>query len=427
MKTLLITLVVFALLAGGVLAFAGSSEREDNGKAKTTDSVNSTDSGRTNTGSDSTNSSLHGEDSDRSANRSSSDDKSDDNNSDEQGKNRTANRSSSDDEKEGRNSTGKVARELAKKMSEDMQDAVRRCAQMGNRTEIANCLLQAANASLYADEPLRVVNESSLRCANASTARERAACRLSLKREEQEKGLYYMPEECRNLTGEERATCLSRYDAIQPCRFEKGDDARFKCVRARIGLNASAKELVAECKLQVRGNGTNASVNDSGNVSTNASAGNDTINDTTNGINGSNDTNTTVGNGTNTSIDDDSERGIGGCVAAVRARVFEDAKFRIYNLEEKAERLAKYGVSNETIAEFIVKLEELKAQFVAAEGVEAKKAVLRQAEEAWKEFLAKARAEAQGSQPPPAAGTNQTASNQTDTGQNNTNQSGETP
>ncbi|GEM_PF-4757700 len=211
------------------------------------------------------------------------------------------------------------------------------------------------------------INESELKCRDEGGMRGRIKCRLELPSEEEEEGLYYLPEECRNLTNDTRRECLARYHIIQPCRFEQGDDSRFSCVRNALNITKRAKEAVEECKLQVRGaNWTNAR-------------------------NGTNAT----GNSTNWT-----NPGIGKCMSEVRKNVYEEAKFRMYNLEEKAERLAKFGVGNETITSIIAKLEELKLKFDAAQGAEAKKAVLREAADAWKQFIQQAREEAKANRAP---------------------------
>ncbi len=218
------------------------------------------------------------------------------------------------------------------------------------------------------------INESKLECSNESTMRERIKCRLRLSREEQAAGLYYLPEECRELESGDKQECMAKYDAVQPCRFMKGDESRFACVKEKLNITKSARDLVEECKAEVRG-------------SANSTGGNTTINITTN---------STSGNTTNSTGDIDSrrERGIGKCVSAVRSRLHDEIKFRLYNLEEKAERLKSYGVSEALITSLIQKMEELKAKFDAAGTVEERKAVIAEAEQAWKGFIRQAKQEA---------------------------------
>lgn len=361
MKTLLIAILLLALFAGSLLAFSGSSA-----SARDDGNVRAADADRTSATANKT-----ADDTDTHTDRTASAIDTRDESDRMSGRNTTVKTIEDEDRTKMRNRTAV----MSSRTSWNATEAALRCSDEETDEKNERCMMKMANASLYSKAELREVNESWLHCANESTLSARTACRLELPENEQKDGLYYLPEECRNLSGEERGACLARYDAIQPCRFETGDDERFKCVRERIGLNASAKELVDECKRQVRGNtSASAAGNGSANDEGNAGAG---INNSMNG--GSN----------------DNERGIGACVSEVRAQVFEESKFRIYNLEEKAERLSSYGVSNATITEFVSKLEEYKAQFVAADGSAAKKDVLKQVEAAWKEFVQKARTEAQ--------------------------------
>jgi hypothetical protein len=352
MKPLLLSLLVLALMAGSLLAFSGStsSTRGDSG-------VKAADAERTTTATADT----ANESADRTETRSGKSAETDRTASAGTGTAAGAARRSQDSDSSAVRTVENAGRAPAKtavmraRAAWNASDAARRCAKEDGEER---CLMRMADASLYSQAELKEVNESELRCGNASSLRGRVACRLELPKDEQKEGLYYLPEECRNLSGEERGACLARYDVIQPCRFEKGDEARFACVRKSIGMNTSAREQVDECRRQVRGN---ESQNEEGR--------------TTSGNDGSN--------------------GLGACVSEVRAQVFEEAKFRIYNLEEKAGRLASYGVSNATISEFVTQLEEYKAKFVAANGAAAKKEVLREVAAAWKEFVQKARAEAQ--------------------------------
>ncbi|MCL6089162.1 MAG: hypothetical protein M1530_03295 [Candidatus Marsarchaeota archaeon] len=296
--------------------------------------------------------------------------------------------------------------------------AAQNCSNLSGEDAREKCMMRMTRSTYLGDEDEHEVDESKLSCSNGSSMDERVRCRLKVRSEEREderRNLSYMPEECRNLTGDERAVCLSRYDSLQPCHEEDDDEKRFSCARSKLGLNKSAKELVEQCKEMIRGSGsqTNATTNQTAgtNATTNQTAGTNETN-TTNQTTGTNATNnqtagtneTSTGNqtaGTNTTnvtsnqtpSANYSNPGIGACVAAVRARVFADASFRLGNLEEKAARLAAYNVSNSTIAEFVLKIEELKLKFIAAESVPAKKEVLREAQKAWEEFLKAARGE----------------------------------
>lgn len=212
------------------------------------------------------------------------------------------------------------------------------------------------------------INESELQC-DGDSLRERVECRVRMNRSEDDDNLKYFPEECRNTTNDSRTECLARQRIMQSCRLEAGDDRKITCAREALNITKSARSLVEDCKLQVRG----ANWTDS---STGGNAGNWT-----------NATNATANRGNWTNP------GIGKCVSEVRSKVYEEAKFRLQNLEEKAQRLQRMGVGNSTIVDFVAQMEELKVKFDAADGADAKKAVLQEAQDAWKAFVAQARQE----------------------------------
>lgn len=327
MKTMFIALLMLGLMAASLMAFAGNAEARGSASVGAGVRADSGNSGSEETG------------------------------------------RSADKEETGRAPMRKEmppARAMMEKRGEEGKMPLR--ALKASEEERIRLLARQKNLSASAVATMRLwmAKEETLECANATTLRERVACRIDLPREEQEEGLYYMPEECRRLQEDERAACLDKYDRIQPCRFLKGDDARFTCVREKINFTRSARDEVEACKRQVR-----MDAQGEGEAELNASEGTET----TARINASN-------------------PGIGRCVAEVRSKAMDEARFRLYNLQEKAERLLSYNVSRETVVEFVAAIDELKVRLDAAATASEKKEVLREAAQAWEAFVKKARAEA---------------------------------
>jgi len=86
--------------------------------------------------------------------------------------------------------------------------------------------------------------EKSLNCGNLPSIKDRVSCRLDLEEEDQEEELelYYLPEECRVLTGSERGICIARYKSVQTCwKFPLGDE-RISCVKRSMRLGTIQEE-----------------------------------------------------------------------------------------------------------------------------------------------------------------------------------------
>lgn len=60
--------------------------------------------------------------------------------------------------------------------------------------------------------------------------------------QDEELELYYMPEECRVLTGSSRGLCIARYKSVQTCwKFPTGDE-RVSCAKRSIRLGKIQEE-----------------------------------------------------------------------------------------------------------------------------------------------------------------------------------------
>ncbi len=146
-------------------------------------------------------------------------------------------------------------------------------------------------------------------------------------------GLRHVPEECRDDDESEQKECFELYDKVQPCRNLSTNDDKFSCVRQKIGKTGNITSESRGCQ-----------------ASQNPTA----------------------------------------CMAVAKENAHYMAKFRIYNLENEAEKLVSRGVSEETVADFIVELEQRKAEFNSATTKEGKQEALKGAQADWQEFKKKA-------------------------------------
>ncbi|MBI2664167.1 hypothetical protein HYX10_02390 [Candidatus Woesearchaeota archaeon] len=165
----------------------------------------------------------------------------------------------------------------------------------------------------------------SLKCSTLATINERVSCRINL---EQENELYYLPEECRALDGGSREKCKAFYSSVQVCWNRENRHDPVGCARNKLGLSESIAADVAGC-------------------------GSDAL-----------------------------------CIAAVADKVHSLAKFRLYNLEWKAEYLVEEGISvnHELLVDLVVNLELKKQEYNAAETIPDKIGVLRAAQRIWQKF-----------------------------------------
>lgn len=177
-----------------------------------------------------------------------------------------------------------------------------------------------------------------LKCGNLASREERVRCRLNLEDEEyaKENELSYLPEECRDLAGERKNNCISLYKKTQRCwQFSVGE-SRLQCVRENLNLGRSLSAEIRNC--DARG----------------------------------------------------TERA--KCISDVREKTFNLIKFRFYDLEERAEKLAEEGkVSSDDLVLLVTKLEEKKVEFNNAATIAQKRAIVLEVRQIWKEFVKKVR------------------------------------
>jgi hypothetical protein len=177
-----------------------------------------------------------------------------------------------------------------------------------------------------------IISEQDLKCSDLPTMKERIACRIKLTTENE---LNYLPEECRVLTGLERAKCINNYKNTIICFNKESDEERVNCARRAIGLQvATIQQARDECK------------------------GNQT------------------------------------CLNELKEKVFTLVKFRFYNLEYKAQEIMKkYKINESTVVDFIASIENKKQEFNSADSIEKKKQIVLEVISLWKQFIQKVKSE----------------------------------
>lgn len=176
-------------------------------------------------------------------------------------------------------------------------------------------------------------------CEGLGTLRERIQCRVRLPETEEAAQQPYTPEECRDKRGEERRQCLFAYDSTARCFHQSSDALRDACAKRALGIGElPLGEQVRRCR----------------------------------------------------QLDDNQSA---ACLAELRSGWYWLIKFRMYNLEYKAQELIEKGVLEDTAVDFIVRMEQLKLAFNNGVTPEAKREVLLTASEAWNQFRLKAQQE----------------------------------
>jgi hypothetical protein len=178
---------------------------------------------------------------------------------------------------------------------------------------------------------------TALKCSTLTTISERVGCRLDLTYENE---LAYLPEECRALEGTPRAECKQFYSSVQQCWSGVNMADPVDCARRSLGLGKNISADLATC------------------------TGEDT------------------------------------CIGNITQRTHSLIKFRMYNLEWKAEylledELPEIGVhmSRELLVDLVVNLELKKQEYNEAKTLAEKKVVLQGARSLWQSFGSKVKQE----------------------------------
>ena len=149
---------------------------------------------------------------------------------------------------------------------------------------------------------------------------------------EDELELYYLPEECRVLTGNSKGICIARYKSVQTCwKFPIGDE-RTSCAKRSLKLETLQEEK-----------------------------------ETCNALTGQNKSN---------------------CVRNLKNKIYNIIKWRFYDLEERAEDFMRRGfVDEESVADFIAKSEQNKVKFNQAATNGERKNIILDVRNDWQEFV----------------------------------------
>ncbi len=170
--------------------------------------------------------------------------------------------------------------------------------------------------------------------------RDRIFCRLNLAPAgiARELELQYLPEECRVLKDEEaeeaEEACEERYKSFKPCWNVPAGTKRFECARNVLKLGPALADEVKACQSRT---------------------GQDQA----------------------------------ACKAAVKDKVFAMIKFRFYDLEERAERLAERGADLEAVADLEALIEEQKQKFNSAKTMAERRQIILSVRNAWRDFILK--------------------------------------
>lgn len=174
-----------------------------------------------------------------------------------------------------------------------------------------------------------------LKCQSLDTVKERVRCRLELPEQaEKELQLNYLPEECKSFPNiGKREACVRRYINFQKCfTKDKNDKQKVTCGKSVINLGDIKSEL-ASC---------------------NAKADNEKTK----------------------------------CLEDVVSKVDSIVKFRIYNLEEKAEELLSQGkASKDVIISLVADFEEKKQAYNNAKTLGEKKQIILDVQKQWHGFI----------------------------------------
>lgn len=145
--------------------------------------------------------------------------------------------------------------------------------------------------------------------------------------------LEYLPEECRLMEDESRKNeCVTLYASYRPCWEKPIGEARSVCARSILGLGQNIAREMSQCV-------------------------------------------------------QDNEKNIMTCRLNLRQKVYELIKFRLYDLEERAEDLIERGADKELIADFVVFITQSKDRFNKALTKEERKQIIMEVRREWKEFV----------------------------------------
>lgn len=176
---------------------------------------------------------------------------------------------------------------------------------------------------------------ATLQCGNKPTLYDRVFCRLNLTPAgmARELELQYLPEECRSLSDvAARDQCIATYQSYKPCWKLPVGAERTNCAKQALGLEKDT--LAVQLERCITNGKTKAA-----------------------------------------------------CQEQMRDQVYSLIKFRIYDLEERAEELAEEGANLATVAKFVAFIQEQKQAFNAAKDFERRQKVILDVRAEWNTFV----------------------------------------
>lgn len=163
---------------------------------------------------------------------------------------------------------------------------------------------------------------------------DRIRCRLSMSDDEiaQENSILYLPEECRALPKKNQAACIDRYKKLQTCWDKTDGPDRIACASDVLGIDGSLASDVEVCSAKT-GPAQKS------------------------------------------------------CINTLKTEIGNLAKFRLYDLSERAEDTRKPGSDINPVVTLVNTMETLKQQFNKTSSVAVQMQVLKKAQAAWKQFV----------------------------------------
>ena len=174
-----------------------------------------------------------------------------------------------------------------------------------------------------------------LQCGNLPTLRERVKCRINLTPQgmARELQIQYLPEECRALPKNLQQRCINLYKSYLPCWERPQGEPRALCARIILGMTGDIPATRRACA-------------------------------------------------------DKPPQEREACLQDVRGKVYNIIKFRIYDLEERAEDLAEDGkVPFDAAAEFVVFIQETKQKFNNAKSKQERRQLILDVRARWQKFV----------------------------------------
>ncbi|HLC68701.1 MAG TPA: carboxypeptidase-like regulatory domain-containing protein [Candidatus Bilamarchaeaceae archaeon] len=163
----------------------------------------------------------------------------------------------------------------------------------------------------------------------------RLQCILRLSDEARGAVVVYTPEECLETGATARQQCVETYRLFQTCRNLETDAEREDCIKPKLGIDGEVRTMLQACQEEF---------------------------------------------GSRKLL----------CIEQMRERIFQLVKFRMYNLEYKAEEFMELGIPEEDVVDVMVAISGAKIAFNNAHTIQEKVAVVQQLKEDWQEFVAQA-------------------------------------